>query len=287
MQEHSGFVEIRRMTVTDLPLCRHLVRQAGWNQSDADWLRTMELEPDGCFVAEKEGVPVATTTTCCFGKCAWIAMVLVDTAFRNQGIAKEMLLHAIQYLENKGMTTVRLDATALGQGLYRKLGFEDEYEVARFTREPVSGKFTSVYTPHIASEEIIRDIITLDLLATGADRAMLLRDLISQGSPFYYTQDDDSQPESYAFTRAGISAVQIGPAIAVNADAGRRVLDEMASYLQEERVFIDIPTQNAAAVCWAEANGFATQRTFMRMYRGERVQNFPKFIWASSGPEKG
>lgn len=275
------------MTVADLPFCRHLVNQAGWNQSDADWLRTMELEPEGCFIAEKEEIPVATTTTCCFGPCAWIAMVLVDTAFRNQGIAKQMLLHAIQYLENKGMTTIRLDATALGQGLYRKLGFEGEYEVTRFMREPAAGEPAPVRAEQILEEEVMRDVITLDRLATGADRATLLRSLMGEGAPFCYIQDDDHQPESYACTRAGISAVQIGPAVAITLDAGRQVLDEIIGLLQGEKVFIDIPAQNIPAVRWAEVNGFAIQRTFLRMYRGERIQDFPQFIWASSGPEKG
>jgi ribosomal protein S18 acetylase RimI-like enzyme len=287
MQEHSDFVKIRKMTVADLPFCRHLVNQAGWNQSDADWLRTMELEPEGCLIAEKEGISVATTTTCCFGTCAWIAMVLVDTAFRNQGIAKQMLLHAIRYLENKGMTTIRLDATALGEGLYRKLGFEGEYEVTRFMREPLPGHPAPVRAEQIVVEEVMRDINTLDMLATGADRTMLLRSLMGQRVPFCYTQDDDHQPVSYACTRAGISAVQIGPAVAVTLDAGRQVLDEIIGQLRGETVFIDIPTQNSSAVQWAEVNGFAMQRTFLRMYRGKRIQDFPQFIWASSGPEKG
>ena len=275
------------MSVSDLPFCRHLVQQAGWNQSDADWLRTMELEPEGCFVAEKEGVPVATTTTCCFGKCAWIAMVLVDTTFRNQGIAKQMLLYAMEYLERKGMTTIRLDATVLGQGLYKKLGFEDEYEVARFMREPESEKSTSPWIQPAVSEETMQDIVKLDQYATGVDRTMLLRSVKGQGSPFFYIGNDDKKVEGFACSREGSSAIQIGPVIATKANAGRRVLDEITSQLVGQRIFVDIPSQNIPAVQWAETNGFTKQRTFVRMYRGTRIQDYPEFIWASSGPEKG
>jgi predicted GNAT family acetyltransferase len=247
----------------------------------------MELEPNGCFVAEKEGIPVATTTSCCFGRCAWIAMVLVDTTFRNQGIAKQMLLHAMEYLENKGVTTIRLDATELGQGLYRKLGFKDEYEVTRFTCEPVSETATAAFTQEFIEEEVMRDIVKLDQYVTGADRTMLLRSLIGQGSPFCYTHADNGKVEGYGCTREGLSAVQIGPAIATNPDAGRRVLDQITSHLLGQRIFIDIPSQNFPAVDWAEANGFVKQRAFLRMYRGQRIQDFPELIWASSGPEKG
>ncbi|MEO6285756.1 MAG: GNAT family N-acetyltransferase [Dyadobacter sp.] len=275
------------MSRTDLPVCRHLVQQAGWNQSEADWLRTMKLEPNGCFMAEKEGIPVATATTCCFEKCAWIAMVLVDTAFRNRGIAKQMLLHAMDYLERKGVTTIRLDATVLGQGLYKKLGFEEEYEVTRFVREPESGKATSSYFQKPIDEEVMRDIMKLDRHATGVDRAMLLHSVVGQGSPFFYLNNGKKMVEGYAFTREGASAIQIGPAIAANADAGRHILDQMASQLQGRRIFVDIPSQNVPAVHWAEANDFVKQRTFVRMCRGERIQDIVEFIWASSGPEKG
>jgi ribosomal protein S18 acetylase RimI-like enzyme len=287
MQDHSILLEIREMSGSDLPFCKHLVQQAGWNQSDADWLRTMELEPEGCFVAEKEGVPVATTTTCCFGKCAWIAMVLVDTTFRNQGIAKQMLLHAIEYLERKGMATIRLDATALGQGLYKKLGFQDEYEVIRFVREPEPWEATFPYFQKVVSEEVMQAVIQLDQNTTGVDRATLLRKVIGQGRPFCYTNDSNKQATGYASAREGLSAVQIGPAIATNVDAGQQVMDEIASRLVGQKTFVDIPSQNIPAVQWAENNGFAKQRTFVRMYRGVIIQDYPEFIWASSGPEKG
>ena len=59
------------MTTDDLPLGMRLKAQAGWNQVSADWQRFLELEPDGCFVGQWHGQPVATTTTCVFGSVAW------------------------------------------------------------------------------------------------------------------------------------------------------------------------------------------------------------------------
>ena len=45
-------IEIRKMARDDLSLGLRLSRQAGWNQTEADWLRLMSFVPDGCFVAE-------------------------------------------------------------------------------------------------------------------------------------------------------------------------------------------------------------------------------------------
>ena len=74
----GSMMAIRPMREADLAAAMHLKTEAGWNQIEADWRRFIALEPDGCFVAELNGEPVATTTTCVFDSVAWIAMVLVD-----------------------------------------------------------------------------------------------------------------------------------------------------------------------------------------------------------------
>ena len=111
------------MTVADIPLGLRLARQAGWNQIEADWRRFLAMQPDGCFVGERDGTPVATTATFIFGPVAWIAMVLVDVDSRRKGVATTLLKHALDFLDNQGVKTVRLDATAAGQPVYEKLGF--------------------------------------------------------------------------------------------------------------------------------------------------------------------
>src|SRR6266851_2805185 len=104
---------IRLMTVTDLPLGLRLSSQAGWNQTEADWRRFLDLQPDGCFVAEWDGTPVGTTTTSIFGSVAWIAMVLVDESVRGRGIGTALMRHALDFLDRCGIPTIRLDATPL------------------------------------------------------------------------------------------------------------------------------------------------------------------------------
>ena len=78
-------IRIRQMTAADLGLGMRLKSQAGWNQTEADWRRFLEMQPDGCFVAEFDGVSVGTAVGCVFGSVAWIAMVLVDAEFRGRG----------------------------------------------------------------------------------------------------------------------------------------------------------------------------------------------------------
>jgi hypothetical protein len=82
--ESFGMMKIRRMTISDVQLGMKLSRQAGWNQTESDWMRFLKMEPEGCFVAELAGRSVGTTNTCVFDSTAWIAMVLVDVDFRGR-----------------------------------------------------------------------------------------------------------------------------------------------------------------------------------------------------------
>src|SRR5262249_6423074 len=104
-------LRIRTMTPADIPLGMRLKAQNGWNQLEADWKRLLAMEPDGCFVAETDGVGVGTACTCVFGPVAWVAMVLVDAERRKQGIGTALMEHTLAYLEGRGVRSVRLDAT--------------------------------------------------------------------------------------------------------------------------------------------------------------------------------
>ncbi len=280
-------VSIRLLLKSDLPLCRRLVAEAGWNQVDADWLRALALEPQGCFVAEKDSLGVATTTCCHFGEVGWIAMVLVGTNVRGLGIAGKLVEHAVHYLESLGVKHIRLDATAMGQGLYRKLGFEEEYSVVRYAGIPVSNAEAACVRVS-PDDPLMHGITTLDQAVTGTDRQSFLAGLAAAGAaPYYCKVTATGAVEGYLGFREGRNAVQLGPAAALTNDSGRQLFEAAAADFRDRSCYIDIPAQNKVAIEWAESNHFTEQRSFIRMCRGEKITDHPERMWASSGPEKG
>lgn len=267
-------VSIRPFTAADIPLGMRLKELAGWNQTEADWRRFLAIQPDGLFIAEIAGQGVGTVAGFVFENVAWIAMVLVDPTYRKQGIGTALMNHALEFL---GERTIRLDATALGQPVYEKLGFVGEYELARF-EGTLKRSWTGVSPVSITTDGQARCLFNeLDERVTGTRRGKLLNALgqahvIGSG---------------YLMDRPGSKATQIGPAIALDEATGRALFDDAACRLRGQPVFIDIPMQNKPAVAWAEAAGLTIQRKFLRMRRGPAIQDHLIYIWASSGPEKG
>jgi predicted N-acetyltransferase YhbS len=277
-------IQIRTMTIGDVPLGLRLSRQAVWNQTEADWLRFLQFEPEGCFVVESDGCGVGTTTTCVLGQVAWIAMVLVEIDVRGQGIGTRLLRHALDYLDARQVPTIRLDATPAGRPVYEKLGFMAEYELARY-----EGVASGCTTPAIVAETTPRtypDIVEFDTEMTGTDRQKMLIKLFDEFPENLRILQRHGTIEGYATTRPGANAIQVGPCVAT-LDAGPPLLRDALSRCGGKPVFVDIPVDNAPAVKIAESSGLKIQRPFTRMYRGKRVSDRVEALWASSGPEKG
>ncbi len=277
-------MKIRRMTIDDLPLGLRLTRQAGWNQTESDWQRFMNMEPDGCFVAELDGSSAGTTTTCIFDGVAWIAMVLVDKSVRGRGIGTGLLKHALDYLQERNIRTVRLDATPAGRPIYEKLGFVPEYELGRYegvVRTPPPASSVSN-----ATAQVVSDIIEFDHRITGTHRAKMLTRLFQEFPEFVRCVRRGSKMQGYVAARPGANAIQIGPCIATASD-GPSLLSDSFRRCVGKRVFIDVPLDNVGAVRMAEAAQLTVQRCFTRMCLGERISDNVQAIWASSGPEKG
>jgi GNAT superfamily N-acetyltransferase len=277
-------IRIRPLTAEDIPFGMRLKQQAGWNQLEADWARFLALEPTGCFVAEWDGQPVGTTTTCIFGTVAWVAMVLVDPAFRGRGIGTALMAHALAYLDQRGVQSVRLDATPLGQPIYEKQGFVAEYTLARYAgtvagTDPVAG-----VVPFQA--EHLNGLLDLDRRVTGTDRRKLLLRLLEEWPDGARVVHRDGTVVGCLSARRGARAIQVGPCLAT-AGAGPLLFADAWQRFPRQPIFIDIPVGNTAAVSLAEAKGLTVQRHLLRMGRGPTVHEHIDELWASSGPEKG
>jgi GNAT superfamily N-acetyltransferase len=277
------------MTVSDVALGMRLKTQAGWNQLESDWRRFLDMQPDGCFVAELDGVPVGTTNTCIFDSVAWVAMVLVDTEVRSRGIGKALMQHALAFLDSQGVPTIRLDATPMGKPLYEKLGFVEEYTLVRYdgvlppSPAPADSRLRSAGTEEAVP---LDKIVALDQAVTATNRTKLLLRLRRENPAYFRWIEEGDAIQGYMTARDGSNAVQLGPCIA-DAATGPLLLADAFTRFAGRRVYIDMPTGNTPATRLAEAAGLKVVRPLTRMWRGRRINEDPARLWASYGPDLG
>jgi len=276
---------IRSMTLADLSLGMRLKDEAHWNQLAEDWRRFLAMAPDGCFVAEVDGVGVGTLTTCRFGTVAWIAMLLVDARMRGQGLGTALMSHALAYLDACGVATIRLDATPQGQPVYEKLGFVAEYPLVRYAGvlpAHAPGADAQLYRAELAPA-----LIQLDTQICGYDRRVLLTRLLAENLETTWVYQCAGQLLGYGAVRPGANATFLGPCLATTTQAGTALLARLISRYAGHPVLIDIPQQNTVARAMVTASDLREHRSFLRMYRGTLPVDQPANIWATSGAEKG
>lgn len=280
-------IALRPMTMNDLALGMRLKQQAGWNQLEVDWQRLLDLQPDGCFVAEWDGVPAGTVVTCLFGPVAWVAMVLVDESLRGRGIGRALMGHALEFLDSRRIESVRLDATSLGQPLYETLGFVPQFSVVRFAGQPVSIVGGAECATVFPDESQLADVIALDRRITHTERGRLLRRFFAESPASVQVVAGAEGVTGYLTSRPGSRAIQVGPGVALDDTAGEQLLCDVLRRNACQPVFVDIPEQNSAAAQVATRFGLTEQRRLLRMCRGKNVCEELHSLWASSGPEKG
>ena len=245
-------VHIRTMLDTDIPLGMRLKAQAGWNQTEADWRRMLALQPEGCFVAEWQGEPAGTLTTCIFPEEAWIAMVLVDERRRGCGIGTALLEHALAFLDARGVASVRLDATPMGQPLYERLGFAAEYALTRYAGIPAPAPESAAVQPYAPAQR--EALLRLDRQLLGIDRGKLLWRLLQEYPEQGRIVLRGQSPVAYLLARPGAHAWQLGPCLAGGED-GLLLLSDAWRRFSGQAVLLDIPLANTPALAGAEAMG--------------------------------
>ncbi|MBI3466632.1 MAG: GNAT family N-acetyltransferase [Planctomycetes bacterium] len=281
----SRAIRTRTLTVDDLSTLLRLKEQAGWNQLPADLERYLFLEPEGCFLAEWDGAPVGTACGFLFGPVAWVAMVLVEESYRGRGIGRALMERVLEFVEQRGATTVRLDATPLGQPLYERLDFTTQYRLVRYqSQHPITNGGAPGVQP--LSADRLDEVVEFDRKVTRTDRVKLIARLYAEAPDAFRIVSDGAVIQGYIAARPGSRAGHIGPCLATR-DAGPLLLADALHRNGNGHVYIDVPVGHTMASDWLTAHGFTPYREQVRMCRGEPVLEDLDSLWASSGSEKG
>ena len=276
---------LRRLTFADLPHAVEISAAAGWNQTLIEWSNLLELAPETCFGIELDGSLAATATLLPYGRrLAWLGMVLTKREYQRRGLARQLMAHTLQAADALGIETVKLDATDQGQPLYEKLGFVAERPIERWTwggaTQASAGDSMSVPLASLAA---------LDREAFGVDRTQLLSILAmprSSASAPALCPEPMVSDDGFAIWRHGRVANYLGPCVAKDPDAARRLVAGCLAQADGGWMW-DLFPVNAHAVELARQFGFQPARRLMRMCRGSAIVDRPELVYGIAGFQFG
>lgn len=271
--------DIRLLTADDLESALGLSTAAGWNQRAADWRMLLQLAPAGSFAAVADDRIVGTAIGIDYGRFGWIAMMLVDPAWRGRGIGARLLEEAIGAVPPA--IPIRLDATPLGRPLYRRYGFEDECELTRHVADPLDAARGRLSRPAVdpasaAERRVCRltaadlpAVITRDDRVFGAHRRILLEWAL-HGAGQYAQVIDGAASAGYCFGRAGRLFDQIGPVVAGDDESAQALVGAALGAAEGRAVVVDSYDRHSGFSDWLRRIGFNAARPLFRMRRPAR-----------------
>lgn len=259
-------LDIGRLTPDDVGDAWQLSTQVGWNQTEADWWRLLELFPETCFAGRIEGALVATSTLATYGHVGWIGMVLVDEEYRRRGYGSELFERALDTGVGVDLEIVGLDATDAGRTVYSQYGFENVGGIDRWI-----GTIETV--PELDNTERVRNIRAVGEIApfdrrhTGVDRRALLEHLLATEGVSGLCCERDGKIRGYGIVRPGRIHPQIGPVVASEREHVETLFVALMRRL-DEPIVVDAP-RNARTEAILKNVGLDIQRRLYRMTHDE------------------
>lgn len=278
-------VILRVMEPADIAGAMELSVAAGWNQTIDDWRFLIEDEQNICIAAVDNNKVIGTTVVLDYeGKLGWVGMVLVHTDHRGKGISRRML----QYVIEQYNPALKLDATALGEPVYRKFGFENEYSITRMVNNCVG----DMALPHNdcipAAPRHFPGIIELDAEAFGTGRKKLITYLMERYPGKAIVLEENNRVEGFALGRNGHRYHHIGPVVAATDAKATLLIKQALQKLQGQPVVTDVLSDKQNTIEMLRELGFSEQRRFVRMYRnGNPFAGNTAQLYAIAGPEFG
>jgi len=265
--------DIRLLTADDLESALGLSTAAGWNQRAADWRMLLQLAPAGSFAAVADDRIIGTAIGIDYGAFGWIAMMLVDPAWRGQGLGARLLEAAMGAVPPE--IPIRLDATPLGRPLYQRYGFEDETQLTRHVAEPSRPSVDLTSDPAAGN---VRGLTPADLPAViarddqifGAHRRILLEWALDGAGQYAHVIDTGAGTQ-YCFGRSGRLFDQIGPVVAADDETAQALVSASLLAADGRAVVVDAFDRHAGFTGWLRSCGFSASRPLFRMRQHPRT----------------
>lgn len=257
-------MKLRVATLKDIDLMLAWAAEEGWNPGSADAQAFQCSDPQGFFVAEIAGDPVAAISVVNHSDdMAFLGLYICRADHRGRGIGYALWQHALRHA---GPRTVGLDGVADQQQNYAKSGFVRTGATIRF-----QGHLTGVNDPSVrpAAPDDQTGLLALDSAANGFTRDRFLNEwVMPRASRQTVVLCHDGQITGFATLRSCGTGAKLGPIIANSCEEGLTLARAALAAIPSTPVIIDVPSGNTRMCTALQALGFVETFSTARMYCG-------------------
>lgn len=260
MTSHANFA-IRRITGSEVALAIDRAAAEGWNPGLHDAECFIAADPQGFFVGELDGVPVACMSAVAYDAAfGFIGLYIVDPPHRGKGYGRQVWDAGMAYL---GKRNIGLDGVVAQQQNYRRSGFTLAYRNVRYVGRAQGGPPAGVVAVATLPFE---ELAAYDRAMFPAQRPQFLECWVRQPDATALAVVQADRIAGYGVVRACRSGYKIGPLFADDAEIADRLFQALAATVAGQTIHLDVPEANAGAVALAQRHGMSIVFETARMY---------------------
>ena len=260
----NGFT-IRTMRPDEISIAVDWAAAEGWNPGLADDACFASVDPEGFFIGELDGAPVATVSCVNYGAhFAFLGFYIVRADLRGSGYGLRIWNAAIAHA---GPRVIGLDGVTAQQDNYRKSGFQLAYANVRYggtVAAPAAPPAEIVALSDVPFAAVEAD----DATVFPAPRPAFLRGWIGAPGHVGCAVVRDGRLAGWGVIRPCLKGFKIGPLVADDRATAEAVLSALLARVGGGEIFLDVPGINSEAIALAQAFGLAPVFETARMYTG-------------------
>jgi predicted N-acetyltransferase YhbS len=276
------------MNQGDIEYAVGCTRAEGWSsQTRHAFEDSLAYDPDGCFIAEMNGYRAGMCVATAYQRHGFIGMLIVSPKYRCAGLGTALFSHAVNYLFDRGIKNVSLDADPPGIPIYQKAGFRPMCHSLRFNGTIFGKQHPKVHT---ISPKDLEQVCALDSELFGDDRSFFLRRTQARFPEMCFVAKKDTSIVGYILAHPGEGVVSVGPwAMLPEVLHPLALLENLALAFPGEQLRIGVLENNPEAIRLLKATqGLVESEPSWRMVLGDANRlGQSEFLYAIGSPAKG
>lgn len=260
-------ISFRSLSVDDTEIIAGIAASAFGPAEDraSEIRRYLTLEPNYWLLATFQDQPAGVVGATDYGPFTHLGMMTVRKELQGRGIGGALFRHELRWLEDQGVSFLRLEASDEGFPIYLRNGFEvvDRSVMLQLPNPTRFPGFPGDVRPLAASD--VEELAALDTPVFGASRAPLFRALLRDfpGRAFA-CRDRSGRMTGFVFAQPR----RLGPWVARDPEDAESLLQAALTLSFDGLPVAIAPGCNGAASALLERYGFASKRVNRHMHRG-------------------